>query len=66
MTTHKDGAHGEEVLNLMREFDLFAVGTLFKPKRKTWQGRKRYCNSTYMPKDDTGAYPALVNWFGAP
>ena len=34
MTERDDGGHGSEMLNLMREFDLFAVDTLFKPKRK--------------------------------
>ena len=52
MTTRKDEGHGEEVLNLMRSFDLFAVDTLFKPARKAWGEKKRmrYCNATYMAK----------------
>ena len=40
MTTRKDEGHGEEVLNLMRSFDLFAVDTLFKPARKAWGEKK--------------------------
>ena len=52
MNTRKDNGYGEEILTLMRSFDLFAVDTLFKPERKVWgQGeRKRYCNTTYIPK----------------
>ena len=34
MNTRKDNGHGEEILTLMRSFDLFAVDTLFKPERK--------------------------------
>ena len=53
MTTRKDNGHGEEILDLMRNFDLFAVDTLFKPARKAWgeEGKMRYCNATYMAKD---------------
>ena len=53
MTKRKDNGHGEEVLALMRQFDLFAVDTLFKPERKAWgeKGKMRYCNATYMAKD---------------
>ena len=52
MTQRKDNGHGEEMLNLMRSFDLFAVDTLFKPERKVWGEEKklRYCNATYMAK----------------
>ena len=54
MTKKKDSGYGEEVLELMRQFDLFAVDTLFKPARKAWgkKGRLRYCNATYMAKDE--------------
>ena len=44
--------HGEEILNLIREYDLFAVDTSFKPGRKLWKHRYRYCNATYLPKDE--------------
>ena len=52
MTRNKDSGHGEQVLELMRAFDLFAVDTLFKPGRKTWGTEKkmRYCNATYGKK----------------
>ena len=42
--------HGHLILELMREHDLFAVGTLFKPKKKTWNGKRRLCNATYISK----------------
>ena len=53
MTTRKDNGHGEQMLTLMRNYDLFAVDTLFKPKKKAWGEDKkmRYCNATYMAKD---------------
>ena len=42
MTTRaNEKGHGDEILDLLREFDLFAVDTLFKPKRKLWQGKYR-------------------------
>ena len=53
MTKKQDNGHGKDILELMREFDLFAVDTLFKPARKAWgkDMRMRYCNATYMAKD---------------
>ena len=43
MTQRSDNGHGEQILDLMREFDLFAADTLFKPKQKMWgkKGKKR-------------------------
>ena len=54
MTKNKDKGHGEETLELMREFDLFTVDTLFKPARKTWgkDEKLRYCNATHMAKNE--------------
>ena len=54
MTKRKDNGHGEKILELMREFDLFAVDTLFKPARKAWGKEKkmRCCNATYMAKNE--------------
>ena len=48
-TQRKDNGHGEEILVLMRSFDLFAVDTLFKPQRKVWgkDGKMHYCNVTH-------------------
>ena len=34
MTKEPNKGHGDKILDLMRENDLFAVGTLFKPKKK--------------------------------
>ena len=42
MTKKKDSGHGEEVLELMRQYDLFAVDTLFKLVRKVWGKRYDY------------------------
>ena len=52
MTKRKNNDHGEEVMALMRQFDLFTVNTLFKPVRKSWgkEGKLRYCNATYNGK----------------
>ena len=49
MNQRKDNGHGEEMLAMMRSFDLFAVDTLFKPKKKEWgQDKKmRYCNTQH-------------------
>ena len=46
---NKNG-HGDEILSMMREHDLCAVDTYFKPAKKTWQGKQRRCNATYIPK----------------
>ena len=53
MTQKPDNGHGENVLDLMRSHDLFAVDTAFKPKRKRWPSslRKRVCNASYLDKD---------------
>ena len=56
MTQRPDGGHGEEFLSLMRTLDLFAVDTLFRPKRRYWESskkKKRLCNATYIEKDAT-------------
>ena len=55
MTTRPDGGHDEEMQELMRMFDLFAVDTLFKPPKKRWgpEDRMRLCNATYLQKDET-------------
>ena len=52
MTKRYQKGHGKQVINLMREHDLFAVDTLFKPKRRKWGDRFRYCNATYLQKDN--------------
>ena len=47
---HEAQGHDQELLDLMRTHELFAVDTRFKPKQKQWSKRKRLCNETYMPK----------------
>jgi hypothetical protein len=44
--------HGEQILDLMRTYDLFATGTSFRPKKKLWQVQHRRCNATYIQKDE--------------
>ena len=51
MTQHENKGHGNKVLDLMRTYDICAIDTYFKPKRKKWQDRYRHCNATYMQKD---------------
>ena len=49
---HDDTRHGEEILNLMRDCDLFAVGTdTIKPRKRKWNGRYRVYNTTHLLKD---------------
>ena len=53
MTTRmNEKGHGQQVLDLMRQNDLFAVGTMFKPKKKLWSDKYRRCNATYLQKDE--------------
>ena len=54
--------HDQELLDLMRTQDLFAVETRFKPKAKLWSGRKRLCNATYVPKH-TERRPTKLDYF---
>ena len=53
MTQHANKGHGDKLLDMMRSHDLCAIDTYFKPKRKKWNDRHRYCNATYIPKDAT-------------
>ena len=44
--------HDNDVLDLMRKYELFAIDTKFKPKKKLWKTKKkRLCNVTYLPKN---------------
>ena len=61
MTTRPDDGHEELILDLMRENDLFAVGTLFKPKTKKWFGKYRACNGTYRSKE-AGKRPRKLDY----
>lgn len=64
MTKRQDNEHGVQMLDLMRDYQLFAVDTLFKPMRKVWgnKGRKRVCNATYLAKD-TSKRPTKLDYF---
>ena len=61
MTKRPDEGHEEQMLDLMRENDLFAVGTLFKPKKKMWGGKIRICNATYRSKE-AGKRPRKLDY----
>lgn len=54
MTKHngnEDKDHDQQILTLLRRFDLFdVVDTRFKPPLKRWAGKSRRCNETYLPK----------------
>ena len=51
MTTKNENfGHDQEVLDLMRQYDLFAIGTNFKPNERQWSGKPRRCNATYLSK----------------
>ena len=51
MTSRNENiGHDTEVLDLIRQYDLFAIGTKFKPQERLWSGKLRRCNATYLPK----------------
>ena len=47
---NEEKGHDHLVLDLMRQFDLFAVDTRFKSKKKIWDDKPRNCNATYLRK----------------
>ena len=55
MNTRPDKGHISLVMSLLHDYDLFAVDSLFRPKRKHMfnpdMKRKRECNATYLQKD---------------
>ena len=53
MNQRPDDGHSNQVLDLLRSHDLFAVDSMFRPKRKTigQGGKPRVCNATYLQKD---------------
>ena len=55
MNKRPDKGHSAQVMSLLRDHDLFAVDSLFKPKRKYMFNpeikRKRVCGATYLQKD---------------
>ena len=64
MTKRPDNGHSEDVLELMRSYDLFAADTMFKPAKKTWgpKKRKHICNATYLQKDNERR-PTKLDYF---
>ena len=55
--------HDQQVLTLMRQHDLFAVDTRFKPPRRSWfDGKSRRCNATYLSKHE-GRRPTKLDYF---
>ena len=61
---HETKGHDQELLDLMRKYELFTIDTKFKPKSKLWpnQKRKRLCKATYMPKHK-GRRPTKLDYF---
>ena len=65
MNQRPDDGHSNEILQLMRANDLFAIDSLFKPKRTrmfSCQQGKRLCNATYLQKDNTRR-PKKLDYF---
>lgn len=46
----EERGHDQKVISLMQTHDLFAVDTRFQPPVKVWNGKRRRCNATYVPK----------------
>ena len=62
MAQRTNNGHAEQILDLMQEFDLFAVDTLFNPVKKKKLGKKyKICNVTYMPKE-AGKRPTKLDY----
>ena len=53
MNQRPDDGHSSEIISLMRSQDLFAVDSMFRPKRRKMfsQKKKRVCNATWLQKD---------------
>ena len=64
MNRRPDDGHSDKVMDLLRVNDLFAVDSMFKPKRTRMfcsQG-KRLCNATYLQKDSSKR-PKKLDYF---
>ena len=59
---HETKGHDQSLLDLMRKYELFAVDTKFKPKKKFWSNKQRLCNATYIPKHK-GRRPTKLDYF---
>ena len=64
MNTRPDNGHSADIISLMRSQDLFAVDSLFRPKRSKMfsQAKKRVCNATWLQKD-TSLRPKKLDYF---
>ena len=64
MNKRHDDGHSSELLSLMRAQDLFAVDSLFRPKRRKMfnQKKKRVCNATWLQKD-VSLRPKKLDYF---
>ena len=54
--------HDQSLQSLMHQHDLFAADTKFRPEVSSWDGRRRVCNATYIPKHQ-GARPKKLDYF---
>ena len=64
MNTRPDDGHSSDIVSLMRTQDLFAVDSLFRPKRRKMfmKQKKRVCNATWLQKDITKR-PKKLDYF---
>ena len=64
MNHRPDNGHSNELVNVMQAHDLFAVDSLFKPKRSRMfcKQRKRVCGATYLQKDKS-LRPKKLDYF---
>ena len=64
MNKRADNGHSKELVNVMRAHDLFAIDSMFKPKRSNMfqKQRKRVCSATYLQKDPT-LRPSKLDYF---
>lgn len=58
----EEKGHDKQVLDLMRQYNLFAVGTSFKPEKRIWSGKLRRFNATYLPKHEDRR-PTKLDYF---
>ena len=64
MNTRPDDGHSADIISLMRSQDLFAVDSMFRPKRRKMftQKKKRLCNATWLQKDSS-LRPKKLDYF---
>ena len=52
MTTRSDQGHSEEMMDLLRSYDLCAADTYFKSATWGASKKRRVCNVTYLVKEE--------------